>query len=78
MHAAAHVTFWERIHNPVDAQVATRKVMRLPRRNASASSSLPPAGATKTDEVWPWSHLIPFFAHDIRSRVRGGGGGGGS
>ncbi len=28
-----------------------------------------------TDDVWPWSYLVPFFTQDIRARVREGGGG---
>jgi hypothetical protein len=40
--------------------------MRPPRDPSAPRSD----GAAKTDEVWPWSHLVPFFDADIRSRVR--------
>lgn len=29
-----------------------------------------PPGRVITDDVWPWSHLIPFFVDDIRPKVR--------
>jgi hypothetical protein len=36
----------------------------------------PNTGRTLTDEVWPWSHLVPFFLKDIRGRVGGRAGAG--
>lgn len=34
-----------------------------------------PKGKIVTDDVWPWSYLIPFFVADIKPKVGDGGSG---
>jgi hypothetical protein len=45
-------------------QVAARQVNKTRKKP-------PKPGRTLTDEVWPWSHLVPFFLQDMRARVGG-------
>ncbi|KAI8476623.1 MAG: hypothetical protein J3K34DRAFT_463899 [Monoraphidium minutum] len=60
---------------------AMRLVHRPPPRRGAAGKPPPggrgPAGRPPpgergafTEEVWPWSHLVPFFAADVRARGR--------
>jgi hypothetical protein len=46
-------------------EVAARQ-LRAPPRNASAAAA---SGKVMTQDVWPWSHLVPFFAADIKAKL---------
>ncbi|GBF98742.1 hypothetical protein Rsub_11291 [Raphidocelis subcapitata] len=47
-------------------EVASRQVKKPPNQAKNRTAT---AGRTLTDEVWPWSHLVPFFVQDTRARL---------
>lgn len=60
------------IRDPIDrflsayefaVEVAARQLRR-------SKSYVKPKNRVVTDDVWPWSHLIPFFVEDIKPKVR--------
>jgi hypothetical protein len=57
---------------PRPSQLGARAVFRPPPEGNATGA---PVSAVRTDLVWPWSHLIPFFAEDIKKRVRAAPGG---
>ncbi|KIY96433.1 hypothetical protein MNEG_11528 [Monoraphidium neglectum] len=50
------------VSGSVAAVVAARQVNKTRKKP-------PKPGRTLTDEVWPWSHLVPFFLQDMRARL---------
>lgn len=44
-------------------EVAARQLRR-------SKSYVKPKNRVVTDDVWPWSYLIPFFVNDIKPKVR--------
>lgn len=46
-------------------EVAARQLRR-------SKNYVKPKNRVVTDDVWPWSYLIPFFVNDIRPKVRQG------
>jgi hypothetical protein len=53
-------------------EVAARQLKRPPRNSTAQPQQQGGHGAaakTLTDQVWPWSHLVPFFVADMRARV---------
>lgn len=69
--------FWNPpVHLPSQGALREVKKSQQPPAPEPEAPGVPPvktvkANMTKTDEVWPWSHLIPFLADDIRARVSG-------
>lgn len=45
-------------------EVAARQLRR-------SKNYVKPKGRVVTDDVWPWSYLVPFFVDDIKPKVRG-------
>lgn len=50
-------------------EVAARPAVRPP-ASKQGKLNAKNKGKVLTENVWPWSHLLPFFESDIRSRVR--------
>jgi len=58
------------LRDPVDRVLSAYEfAVEVGSRQANRPSSfVKSANKIATDEVWPWSRLVPFFAEDIRKR----------
>ena len=65
------------IRNPVDRflsayEFAVEVAARIKKKPANFRKN---PSRIATEDVWPWSYLVPWFAADMSKKVRGGGGG---
>lgn len=58
--------------DPVDRVLSAYEfAVEVAARQAARTKPLNrPVGKIMTDDVWPWSHLVPFFADDMRARAK--------
>jgi hypothetical protein len=58
--------------DPVDRTLSAYEfAVEVSARNLKRPANQPKrANMVATDEVWPWSHFVPWMTTDLRKRVR--------